>query len=66
MYTEEDMVKHTENLKHWQQLGNKEKCKAIVYSQEAFEFVRDTPKDQEVIATLTFDNCTSLERRNKL
>ena len=65
MYTQEEMRASAERLKHWQALGEQERAQTIVYSHKVFEFMRDTPEHQEVIATLTFDNCTTLERRIK-
>ena len=65
IYTPTEMLASAERLIHWQALGEQERAQTIVYSKKVFEFMWDTPEHQEVIATLTFDNCVSLERRNK-
>ncbi len=65
MYSKSQMDEHRENIKYWQQLGEKERCEAIIYSREAFDFMRNTLDNQEVIAKLTYDNCVTLTRRNK-
>jgi len=64
-YTTEQMKAHTENIKHWRELGEKERSPVIVYSDEVFKFMVNTPEHQEVIAKLTYDNCTTLIRRDK-
>ena len=65
MYTPDQMKAHTENIKHWQELGEKDRAESIVYSDEVYRFMVNTPEHQEVIATLTYDNCTTLIRRDK-
>ena len=52
-------------LNHWRELGKKDRASVVVYSQQVFAFMRDTPDHQEVVATLTNDNCTTLIRRDK-